>query len=206
MNHIVPRLFILTFMISITGFGSAGHFTIDPIGSHIHGEPFTISGIKPENTSRIGIEVFPLSYWEYACRFGEMSKAKHFRFVLQYLSETLNTAPYVKLVRFNPDKTQSYQEYPPCPDHILSHPFVSSGPGNSRWSTRIGETGQGRYLKPGTYRILVWDGSDQILYSDTYQPNGWDVSGDHIYPATFRGNVWDLENKQECVSRVFSIR
>jgi hypothetical protein len=55
--------------------------------------------------------------------------AKHFRFVLQYLSESLNTAPFAKFIRFNPDKTQSFIEFPFCPDHILSHLFVLTDQG-----------------------------------------------------------------------------
>jgi hypothetical protein len=157
-------------------------------------------------TSQIGFEIFPSDYWNYACRYGEIAGANHFRFVLQYLSETLNNAPFVKLVRFNPDKTQSYIEYPACPNHILGHHYVPCGRDKNHWEAKIGDTGRGRYLQPGSYVILVWDSSDQVLYSDTYQPNGWDTSGRHVYPATMRGNVWELENKQESVKQVFRIR
>ncbi|MFH0966612.1 MAG: hypothetical protein V1862_02865 [Methanobacteriota archaeon] len=206
MEKISCGMILLTFTMCVACLGDARTLTIDPIQTHHSGEPFTISGTKSEDTAQIGIEVFPTRYWEYACQFGKQARAKYFRFVLQYLSETLNNAPYVKLVRFNPDKTQSYIEYPRCPDHILAHPSVPGGPGNTRWSVPMGDPGQGRPLQPGSYVILVWDASGQILYSDTYQPNGWDISGEYVYPATMRGNVWDLENRQECANRVFSIK
>ncbi|HWQ63470.1 MAG TPA: hypothetical protein VN429_03570 [Methanospirillum sp.] len=197
---------LLILLCCITGLESAHTLTLDPIEPHHPGDPVVISGTKPEETSRMGIEVFPIQYWEYACRFGETNHAKHFRFVLQYLSETLNDAPFVKLVRFNPDKTQSYIQYPNCPDHILIHPYVPFGPGNTRWNAELKMSGKKESWNPGSYIVLVWDASGQVLYSETYQPNGWDTSGDYVYPATMRGNIWDLENKQECVNRIFSIQ
>jgi|GEM_PF-5921354 len=206
MKGFLEIVLLFTLFCCITGLGSAHTLTLDPIEPHHPGDLVVISGTKPEETSRMGIEVFPIQYWEYACRYGETTHAKHFRFVLQYLSETLNDAPFVKLVRFNPDKTQSYIQYPNCPDHILIHPSVPFGPGNISWNVELKMSGKIGPRNPGSYIVLVWDASGQVLYSETYQPNGWDTSGDYVYPATKRGNIWDLENKQECVNRIFSIR
>ncbi len=206
MNQITRGFLIIIIIAEIFTVCNAGQITIDPVGPPAPGDSLTLSGTKPENTSRLGIEIFPARYWEYACRYGEMTHAKHFRFVLQWITESLNNAPFVKLVRFNPDKTQSYIVYPNCPEHILIHPYVPSGPGREKWSLNLDQKAGRRNLRPGSYIILAWDASGQILYSDTYQPNGWDTSGKYLYPATMRGNIWDLENKQECANRIFSVR
>lgn len=208
MNKKTPGILViitLTLVIPSMIAGATPTITIDPINIHQSGEIFEITGTTTDpSCKRIGMEIFPTPYWDNACRIADMAHAQRIRFMVQHATESIKTVEQVKLIRYNPDRTESYIFYPPCPDYFRTSALVRSIHGKKAWVVTVGGN-EGQIMTPGEYLVFVWDATDQWLYTDTYQPNGWDISGDLVYPATFRANVWDDENRQNCTKATINI-
>ena len=179
---------------------------IDPISIHQSGETFEITGTTTDSScTRIGMEIFPKPYWDNACRITHTDNAHRFRFMVQYITDSIQTAELVKLIRYNNDQTESYIFYPPCPDYIKNFAQVHSQHKENSWHVSVGDRRERRYLNPGAYILFVWNASNEQEHPDTYQPNGWDITGNHVYPAAIRANIWDLENRQNCTKAFMTI-
>jgi hypothetical protein len=182
--------------------------TIDPIGDHKSGDTFNITGaITLQNSKKIGIEIFPKKYWDMACEYAKIDNAGRIIF-MEIPSTQENFDPNgIKLVRFNPDGTQAYEELEPPQDHLTTIvPLQKSSAGERKWSILIDKNEKGTSLSPGSYHVNVWDASTQVQHPGFTLGNGWDIIHKKIYPSTARANVWDIKNQKDMEYAEFTIR
>ena len=182
--------------------------TISPIGDHTSGEKFNITGTTTLQTSKkIGIEIFPKKYWDSAVEYGKVDNAGRIIFMeIGSTKENFNPSN-IKIVRFNPDGTQSSEEQNKPFDHWTSvFPLVKSSAAERQWSFQIEKNENGKPLSPGSYHVNVWDASTQVQHPGNTLGNGWDIIHKKIYPSTARANVWDIKNQNDVEYAEFTIR
>lgn len=185
-----------------------GSVTIDPIGDHASGEKFNITGtVTIPNCKKIGIEIFPKAYWESACQYAKTDNAGRIVF-MEIPSTKENFHPTgIKLMRFNPDGTQSYQELERSKDHWNSvTPVEKTTLDKKRWSIQVQNNENGTPFSPGSYHVNVWDASTQVQKHDNTLANGWDIIKQKVYPSTAMINIWDSKNEKDMQYAEFSIR
>ena len=183
-------------------------FKIDPIGVHASGEKFNISGTTSiEKCKKVGIEIFPKEFWNYADKFAK--DGGDGRIVFNEIASTKERfhPTNIKLIRYNPDGTQAQEELTPSQDHFASVFSVNkSSSGEKRWSVQIEKNENGKPFSPGSYHVNIWDASAQVEKHDFPYPNGWNVITQKIFPSTARVNIWDKNNQKDLQYAEFTIK
>jgi hypothetical protein len=183
-------------------------FSIDPIGDHASGEKFNITGTTTlHDCKKVGIEIFPKEYWDSAVDYARSGSDGRIVF-MDIASTKENFHPTgIKLVRYMPDGTQSYEELEKSPDHWTSVVQVEkSASGEKQWNFQVEKSENGTPFSPGSYHVNIWDATAQVQKHDNTLANGWDIINQKIYPSTARINIWDKNNQKDMYYTEFTIK
>jgi len=136
--------------------------------------------VTSKDCKQVGVEIFPLLYWEKAGELARNRQAKGFKLSLLSVIQNINTAKSdsngdtyggIFLYIFNPDGTITYLPAPPCPDHQIQFAKVMEKSGKKCWAKSINERKNRHRLSSGTYVVLLWDATNQRIYTDTHIEN-----------------------------------
>ena len=182
--------------------------SINPIGDYHPGVPIQITGTSTIlKCTKIGIEVFPKTYWDSVSEYakGDTSGKVVFNLIA---SSSVNFDPSgVNLVRFNADGTVSTRTMEIPQNHLLTTgPVEKTVLGLKHWSIPIEKNDNGTAFSPGTYHVNIWDATNQKPSYDNPMPNGWDIIHQKIYPSTGRINRFDTANEKDMYYAEFTIR
>lgn len=190
--------------------------SIDSIDITDSSQQIILSGhVTSKDCKQVGVEIFPLLYWEKAGELARNRQAKGFKLSLLSVVQNINTAKSdsngdtyggVFLYIFNPDGTITYLPAPPCPDHQIQFAKVMEKSGKKCWSKSINERKYRYRLSSGTYVVLLWDATNQRIYTDTHIENIYDVIHGFIYPTTGSGLIWDQKNRKKLFSTRIQVK
>ena len=173
--------------------------TLSPIGNYTPGVPIIITGTSTIDTcTRIGIEIFPKSYWDSVCSYAKENTSGKVVFNLIPSSSDNFDPSGINLVRINTDGTHSSQIMNLPADHVLiTGPVEKTVLRLKHWSIPIEKNDNGISLSPGTYHVNIWDATNQKQNYENPMPNGWDIMHQKIYPSSGRINLWDAANQKD---------